>query len=179
MPFFLAMWLLLIVGWLVHALVDRHPDRRARPRLAELALLWLLVGGGAWAVLGGLGHVGPNSDGVAEQIGYAPSMFQWEVGWGDIATGVLGLGCAWRRLRGSWMTAAVVALAISYGGDAVGHLMQLVAHDNRAPANVWALPSDLLQPLLATALLVAYRRTRRPAGDRVTPLRDARTAARR
>jgi hypothetical protein len=174
MLFFLAMWLLLIVGWLVHVAVDRHPDRRTGPRIVELALLWLLVGGGAWTVLGGLSHIGPNSDQVAEQIGYAPSMFQWELGWADIAIGVLGIGCAWRRLRGSWMTAAVVALAISFGGDAVGHLMQLVVHDNRAPANVWSLPSDVLQPLLAIGLLVAYRRARRPAPS----LREAGVTAR-
>lgn len=179
MLFFLAMWLLLVVGWLVHVAVDGHPDRRTRPRIVELALLWLLVGGGVWAVLGGLGHIGPNSDQVAAQIGYAPSMFQWEVGWGDIAIGVLGIGCAWRRLRGSWTTAAVVALAISFGGDAVGHLMQLVVHGNRAPANAWALPSDVLQPLLAIGLLVAYRRTRRPLGDRAPSLRGAGMTARR
>jgi hypothetical protein len=68
----------------------------------------------------------------------------------------------------------VVALAISFGGDAVGHLMQLVVHDNRAPANVWSLPSDVLQPLLAIGLLVAYRRTRRPAPS----LREAGVTAR-
>jgi hypothetical protein len=179
MSFFVAMWLLLLVGWAVHTLVDRHPDRRTAPRVVELALLWLLVVGGAWTVLGGLSHLGPNSDRTAAGIGYAPSMFQWEVGWGDIAVGVLGIGCAWPRLRGSWLTAAVVALVISFGGDAVGHVMQLVAHDNRAPANLWALPSDVIQPLLAIGLLVAYRRTHRPAGDRAAAPWAARATTRR
>jgi hypothetical protein len=159
MVYFVGQWVVLVVGWVVHVLVDRHPGRRTAARVVELALLWVLVGGGVWALFGAFGHIGPSSARVAEQIGYTQSMFQWEVGWGDMALGVLGIGCAWRRLRGTWLTAAVVTLVISYGGDAIGHLMQLVAHDNRAPSNVWALPSDILQPLLAVVLFVIYRRT--------------------
>ena len=90
-------------------------------------------------------------------------MFEWEVGWGDIAIGVLGVGCAWRHFRDGWMTAAVVALAISFWGDAIGHIMQLVAHDNHAPDNVWAIPADIGGPLLALILLVLYRSGQRKA----------------
>lgn len=162
MVYFTAIWLTMIIGWLIHVFVDRHPDRRTSHRVIELALLWVLVGGGAWNILGGLGHIGPQSDAVARGIGYTQSMFQWEVGWGDIAVGVLGIACAWRRLRGTWLTAAVVALAISFWGDAIGHIMQLVAHDNHAPNNVWAIPSDILLPLLAIILLVYYRRRGKP-----------------
>lgn len=163
MAFFALFWFTIVVGWLIHTAVDKHPDRRTKHRATELALLWLLVGGGVWGVIGGLSHIGPMSDDTARQIGYTQSMFQWEVGWGDIAISVLGIGCAWRRLRGTWLTAAVVALAISYWGDAWGHFNQLVFHDNHAPANVWALPSDIVQPLLAIILLVLYRRGTRPA----------------
>ena len=35
--------------------------------------------------------------------------------------------------------------------------MEYVADDNTAPSNVWAIPSDILQPLIAIALLIAYR----------------------
>lgn len=161
MAFFVGQWVVLLIGWAIHTLVDRRPGRRTRARVVELALLWVLVGGGVWAVLGGLSHIGPYATETANQIGYAPSMFQWEVGWGDLALGVLGIGCAWRRLRGTWLTAAVVSLAVAYGGDAIGHVMQLVAHDNRASANVWSLPSDIVQPLLAIVLLIVYRRTAR------------------
>lgn len=161
MAFFIAQWVIILLGFILHVLLDRHPDRRTGARAVELALLWMLVAGGAFAIIGGLGHIGPNSTDLAEQIGYEPSMFQWEVGWGDIAIGVLGVAVAWHRFRGTWLTAAVVALTLSYGGDAIGHLMQLVAHDNTEPSNVWSLPSDILQPLLAIVLLIAYRRTRR------------------
>jgi hypothetical protein len=156
---------------LTHLAVDRHPDRRTGRRVMELALLWLLVGGGVMSIVGGFGHVGPNSTDIADQIGYRPSMFQWEVGWADIAIGVLGAGCALHRLRGTWMTAAVVAWTVSFWGDAAGHLMQLIAHDNREPSNVWSLPSDILMPLLAIVLLVAYRRAAR---SRAAPARSVR-----
>ncbi len=51
--------------------------------------------------------------------------------------------------------------------------MQWIAHDNTAPNNVGAIPSDLLQPLAAVLLLVAYRRThtghQRPEADPSMP----------
>lgn len=36
-------------------------------------------GGGAWAIWGGVLHVSGASHQLATSIGYAPSMFQWEV----------------------------------------------------------------------------------------------------
>ena len=161
--FFLVPWVIALIGLVLHIFLDRNPARRTAPRVVELALLWVMVFFGAFAILGGLSHIGPNSAEIAEGIGYAPSMFQWEVGWGDIALSVLGVGCAWKSKRDGWLTAAVVALVIMYWGDAIGHIMQWQAHDNTAPNNVWAIPSDILQPLLAAVLLVAYRRTRSTA----------------
>ena len=107
-------------------------------------------------LLAAFGHIGPGAADSAASIGYAPSMFQWEVGFADLALGVLGVASFWFRDR--WLTAGVVALAISYGGDAIGHIMQYVAHDNTAPNNVWAIPSDIAQPLLGIILLLLYRR---------------------
>jgi hypothetical protein len=155
--FFLSSWVVLAVGWLVHVFVDRVPNRRTKHRVIELLLLWLLVSTGVFGLIGATGHVSGYSGELAEQIGYQQSMFQWEVGWGDFALSVLLIGCAWPRLRGTWMTAAVVVLVIQYGGDAIGHIMEYVAHDNTAPSNVWAIPSDILQPVFAVVLLVIYR----------------------
>jgi hypothetical protein len=156
MVFFLTPWVITFAGWAVHVTADRSPQRRTPRRIVELLLLWVMVFGGVWALVGALGHLGPNAGEIAEGIGYAPSMFQWEVGWADAAIGVLGIGCAWRR--DGWLTAAVVVLAICYWGDAIGHIMQYTVHDNTAPDNVWAIPSDILGPLLAVILLTSYRR---------------------
>ncbi|MBX7159261.1 MAG: hypothetical protein K1X95_03135 [Acidimicrobiia bacterium] len=153
--FFFVQTVVILVGAVLHILLDRKPNRHTKRRTVELLLIWFVAAGGVMAILGGIGHVGPDSAGVAAGIGYEPSMFQWEVGWADIAIGVAGFVCIWKR--DSWMTCAVVVLAISYGGDAIGHVMQYVAHANTAPNNVWAIPSDIMQPLLVVGLLVAYR----------------------
>lgn len=157
--FFVFQSAVIVLGMIVHVLVDRKPNRRTSYRVTELVLIWLMAGTGAWAIIAGLGHIGPTSDQLAEQIGYAQSMFQWEVGWADIGLGVLGVGTIWKR--DGWLDAAVVMLFISYGGDAIGHIMEYVAHDNTASANVGAIPTDLLQPLVALGLLIAYRAQRK------------------
>ncbi|MFG3441951.1 DUF6790 family protein [Nonomuraea sp. NPDC047897] len=157
MGFFVVTFLGLVAGALVHPLVDRAPTRRTRRRVVELALLWFVAGGGVLGIIGGLSHIGPYAPEVADSIGFAHSPFQWEVGWADIAVGLIGLLSIWNR--GSFMTAAVIAMAVLYWGDAVGHVMQWVAHGNTAPNNVWTIPTDILQPLVAVVLLVAYRRS--------------------
>lgn len=156
MIFFVIPWIVLVIGVLVTVLVDRSPMRRTGERVVEIALLWVVVWFGVWGLVGVMGHIGPNSAEVADSIGYAQSMFQWEVGFGDLALSVLGIASFWFRDR--WLTAGVVALAISYWGDAIGHVMQYVGDGNDAPNNVWAIPSDIAQPLLAIVLLVLYRR---------------------
>jgi hypothetical protein len=162
--FFSVPFVVVIVGWLIHVLVDGVPRRRTGYRVAELLLLWMMVFFGFWAAVGGVLHMSGLSGSLAEEIGYTQSMFQWEVGWADVAVGVLGMGCALPRFRGHWMTAAVVALAICYGGDAIGHIMEWIAHDNTADANTWAIPSDVIQPVAAIILLAVYRKGQRLEG---------------
>jgi len=158
MGFFAAQWIVLIGGFLIHLGLDRSAARRSRARVYELAALWLLVGGGAFNILGGLDHIGPFSEQSAVSIGFAPSMFQWEVGWADIAVGVLGVGCARRTNRGGWTTATLVALTISFFGDGIGHVMQLLVHGNTAPNNLWAIPADFLVPALSILFVLLWRR---------------------
>ncbi len=161
MIFFTVSWVITLVGWIIHVLVDGVPNRRTKHRVLELLLLWMLVVTGVFGVISGFLHASSLSSELAELIGYAPSMFQWEVGWGDIALGVLLIGCAFPKLRDGWMTASVVVLTFQYGGDAIGHIMGYEIHDNFSPDNVWAIPSDILQPLVAITLLVLYRRGQR------------------
>jgi hypothetical protein len=156
MPFFVTPFVIYVIGVFVAYLADRHPGRRTGARFVEIALLWNLVFFGAWGLFGVFSHLGPYSGQIAEGIGYAPSMFQWEVGFGDLVISVLGILAYWWRDR--WLTAAVVAVAIAYWGDAIGHVMSYYSDGNTAPDNVWAIPSDILQPLIAVILLVLYRR---------------------
>jgi uncharacterized membrane protein len=105
MGYFTVQWVTLVVGFAGHVLLDRAPMRRTASRVLELAALWMLVGMGVFNLWGGFGHIGPTSDEVAASIGYTQSMFQWELGWADMALGVLGVLCARRAHRGQWTNA--------------------------------------------------------------------------
>ena len=158
MGFFLFQWVVTILGLGMHYRLDRADGRRTRRRFFQLSSLWFLVSAGAFAIWGGIYHLGPTSHSVATQIGYAPSMFQWEVGSADIAIGILCVLCVRASNRAQWMTAALTALTLSFFGDGTGHLMQLVAHNNTAPENVWAIPTCFLIPVLAVTFTALSRR---------------------
>lgn len=161
MVFFLVQLVVMVIGALVHIALDRSARRRSVGRAAELVLLWLLVVTGAFGIFGGVGHVGPDAPEIAKDIGpdYIPSMFQWELGWNDIAVGVLCVLCFRVRNRGGWLDAAVWALAISYGGDLAGHISQYYIHDNTATNNVWAIPVEIYIVAGAVIAWLVYRRT--------------------
>jgi hypothetical protein len=163
MGFFLFQLASLIVGALIHTYADRKPNRRTRYRVTELWLLWFVAGGGAWLVFAGTGHIGPNAPEIAEDIGFRHTPFQWEVGWADIAFGVLGFVCIWKR--GSFMTAAVIGTVILLWGDAIGHVMQWVSHDNTAVDNTWAILPDVAVTSVSLVLLGVYRRLGGPRAD--------------
>lgn len=96
---------------------------------------------------------------TAREIGFTngDGGFQTEVGFADLAIGVLGILCA--RFRDGFLLAAGIAVSISYLGDAYGHLHQAAIHDNHAPDNtgltLWA---DFIAPLVAIALYTLWRR---------------------
>jgi hypothetical protein len=165
MGFFIFQWLVLFAGLGIHFAFDNAPSRHTARRLFELGALWTLVSNGAFAIFGGIYHIGPSSASTAQQIGYHVSMFQWEVGWGDIGVGVLGVLCARAAFRGQWMTAAITALTFSFVGDGIGHVMQLVSHGNHAIENVGAIPTCFGVPLLAIAFTALYRRSVSRAGS--------------
>lgn len=153
---------LMILGAIVHIVVDRSASRRTTGRAAELVLLWILVPAGVFGIFAGVGHIGPDAPEIAKDIGpdFIPSMFQWELGWNDIAVGLLCVLTFRVRNRGGWLDAAVWALAISYGGDLAGHISQYYIHDNTATNNVWAIPpAEIYIVGVAVIAWAVYRRT--------------------
>lgn len=152
---------------LIGAAIHRHRDtqQRSTARTLEIFLVWwMVVAVGVAAVFGSMFHFfdGPET---ARQIGFTngDGGFQTEVGFGDLAIGTLGVLCIWFRDR--FLLAAVVAVSISYLGDAYGHLHQAAIHDNHAPDNtglvLWA---DFIVPLVAIALYGLRERALRSPG---------------
>lgn len=137
----------------------RHPEDRGARRAVEVALVWwIVVTIGVSGVLAGFLHLfdGPA---IAREIGFTrgDGGFQTEVGFADLAIGVLGLLCA--RFRDGFLLAAVIAVSIAYLGDAYGHLHQEAIHDNHDPDNTGLLLwSDFITPLVAIGLYAAWRR---------------------
>ena len=146
---------------LIGATIHRHRDSRPRSaaRTFEIFLVWwMVVAVGIAAIFGAMFHFfdGPTT---AREIGFTngDGGFQTEVGFGDLAVGVLGVLCA--RFRDGFLLAAVIAVSISYLGDAYGHLHQTAIHDNHAPDNTGLLLwSDFIVPLVAIALYALRER---------------------
>ncbi|WP_369334838.1 DUF6790 family protein [Candidatus Rhodoblastus alkanivorans] len=101
---------------------------------AERLLSWLLllpIGvTGLWA---GVTHI-IFPEIAAAYIGWQVSPFQFEVGMADLAIGVTACLAFWRDL--SFKAAAVVVASIFLLGDAIGHVRQMIATGDFAPATL-------------------------------------------
>ena len=146
-----------LLGAAIHVHRDSQP--RSTARTLEIFLIWwMVVAVGIAAIFGSMFHFFDGPD-TAREIGYTngDGGFQTEVGFADLAIGVLGVLCA--RFRDGFLLAAVIAVSICYLGDAYGHLHQAAIHDNHDPDNtglvLWA---DFIAPLVAIGLYVASRR---------------------
>lgn len=151
----------------------RGPHTRAR--LIELLLVYqLAITIGFGGVFGALAHLfAPKY--TADQIGWATSPFQRENAFGDLGIGVLGILCTW--LRGNFWNATVIMASISLLGDAYGHIYELVVNHNHHPDNSGAiLYMDIIAPLVAIGLLLAWRRLQetQPATTQQPPARQQR-----
>jgi hypothetical protein len=145
-----------LLGAALHAHRERH---EGAGRTVEIFLVWwMVVAVGVAAIFGAMFHLfgGPHT---AREIGYTngDGGFQTEVGFADLAIGVLGVLCA--RFRDGFLLAAVIAVSIAYLGDAYGHLHQEAVHDNHDPDNTGPLLwSDFITPLVAIGLYAATSR---------------------
>ena len=150
MPF-IVLSVIALIGAAIHVHRDKQP--RSRARTLEIFLVWwMVVGVGIGSVFGSMFHFFDQVD-TAKEIGFTngDGGFQTEVGFGDLALGVIGIMCIWFRDR--FLFAAVLVLSIMYLGDAYGHLHQMWVNDNHDPDNtglvLWA---DFIQPLVAIGL---------------------------
>ncbi|MGE3953959.1 MAG: DUF6790 family protein [Parachlamydiales bacterium] len=142
----------------VHLILAKRPYPPGR--VWEVYLLSFFFWIGIDCLVSAFGHIyPPQAAYLAEQIGFAPSFFQYEVGIANLAVGVLCLMAL--GIRDHFWLATVVALSIWYLGDGVGHIIQLTAFDNHAPGNAGApLVLDFLLPAI-TLLLYLLVKTRR------------------
>ena len=137
-------------------------DRSSRPleRRLEIFLLYLFGVGVAGSGIGGFfGHFF-ISDSVAESIGWPTgNPFQLEVGFANLAVGILGIVAMGRR--DGFREATVIAVTVFGVGATVVHVMDVIESGNLAPGNTIQNISNLLKPALLIAFLAASRRAER------------------
>ena len=125
---------------------------RGKTPLAEGLLLYLLLFMGIQGLWGFLFHVFFPAF-TSQQIGWARSPFEYEIGIANLSYGVLGLMSFFKKDRGMWL-ASTVAISIFLFGAGLGHVYQLVALGNKAPSNAGIiLYMDLIVPIIMMSLL--------------------------
>jgi hypothetical protein len=94
---------------------------------------------------------------VAESIGWPTgNPFQLEVGFANLAVGILGIVAMGRR--DGFREATVVAVTVFGVGATIVHAMDIVATGNLAPGNTMQNVGNLLKPALLIGFLAASRR---------------------
>lgn len=135
-------------------------DTGAKDRLrkAEVYLIYLFMLGVAASGLSGFfGHVF-IPDAVAESIDWPKgSPFQQEMGFANLALGVLGLIAAGRR--DGFREATVIAVAVVGVGATVVHVTDILQEGNLAPGNSIQNVGNLLKPAVLIAVLIVSRRS--------------------
>jgi hypothetical protein len=151
--------LVAVLGTAVH--LWRHPTDRATHRAVEVGLIWWIVVTIGIAGIVGAGFHLFDGPAIAQEIGFTrgDGGFQTEVGFGDLALGVVAVLAIWFRDR--FLLAVVIVAAISLWGDAYGHIHQAAINDNHDPDNTGpVLYADILFPLVAVTLYAVRERLR-------------------
>jgi hypothetical protein len=140
-------------------------DRGSKDRLwtTEVYLIYLFVLGVAGGGLSGFfGHVF-TPDIVAESIDWPTgNPFQQEMGFANLALGVMGFIAAVRR--DGFREATVIAVTIVGVGATVVHMIDMIQGGNLAPGNSIQNIGNLLKPALLIPLLIVSRRAERDEG---------------
>ena len=155
----------------IHITLDK--SCRSRQRTLEIFLLFLFGVGVAGSGIGGFfGHFFV-SDTVAQSIGWPKgNPFQLEVGFANLALGILGIVAMGRR--DGFREATVIAVTVFGLGATIVHAIDIIETGNLAPGNTLQNVSNLLKPALLIGLLTAIRRAERsPETEAHTPAFEA------
>lgn len=151
--------LLLAAGHIRLGAQSRTPARRI-----ELFMMYLLaISVGANGIGGAFGHLF-LSDLIAEGVGWpAGSPFQLEMGFANLALGILGLLAISRR--DGFRAATIIATATIGVGATLVHLWDIYLTGNLAPGNTIQNLGNLLDPVLLIGLAWLAARTADPDAE--------------
>jgi hypothetical protein len=142
-----------VVAIVIHLAVAKKPLTKGK--IVEVILLYILVFFvGVGGILGAIAHTWWARE-TAIRIGWQPgSPFQFEMGMANLAFGVLGILCIWKR--GEFWTATGIGVSVLLVGCVYGHVRDMIVHQNYAPYNagVGIFFFDGVIPLIILILLV-------------------------
>lgn len=145
-----------------HLLLDRRSRTLAR-RIEIFTVYLLAISVGASGLGGAFGHLF-LSDLIAEGVGWpVGSPFQLEMGFANLALGILGIMAISRR--DGFRTATIVAVTVVGVGATIVHMIDIAATGNLAPGNTVQNLGNLLDPVLLIALAWLAGRHARAAAD--------------
>jgi 4-amino-4-deoxy-L-arabinose transferase-like glycosyltransferase len=142
----------------VHLGLDKGSP--SRERKLEIFLLYLFGVGVAGSGIGGFFGHSFISDSVAKSIGWPTgNPFQLEVGFANLAVGMLGIVAMGRR--DGFREATVIAVTVLGVGATIVHVSDIIETGNLAPGNTIQNVGNLLKPALLIGFLAASRRAER------------------
>lgn len=169
-------WVVALLCW--SAAVMRAPRPLTQDFVVDRGLRYLFIFPfglmGLWAFVG---HV-MFPDRAAAAIGWAPSPFQFEVGYANLGIGLASLYAAY---AGFYARVAVAIAASSFLiGAGIGHVVDISEHGNLAAGNAGPiLVSDFLTPIVVLALLIVAARRPQPKSPDTLALEAELEVARR
>ncbi|MGH6736025.1 MAG: DUF6790 family protein [Methyloceanibacter sp.] len=155
----ILVWIAALLCWGIAVWRGPRPIMQAFvvDRLLCYVFIFPLGVQGLWAFVG---HVF-FPDRAAADIGWAPSPFQFEVGYANLG---IGLASLYAAFTGFYARVAVaIAASCFLIGAGIGHVHDIVAHGNLTPGNAGPiLVTDFLTPMAVLALLLVAARRPRP-----------------
>ncbi len=145
---------LVIIGAVAHVLLSGALHAGA-PRVAEIALVWLVSGYyGVVLFNAGLQHL-VHSDRIANYIGWPTgSGFQQELGWAEVGLGCAGFLGIW--FRGLYLVGPAIVGSVLMLGAALVHARDMRRRGNFSGNARVVFYIDIAVPLAVTVALILY-----------------------
>lgn len=147
-----------IIGFFIHLFVSKEP--KTSLRVVRLFLLYQLVFSvGLTSLLAFIGLMF-MSDFVAAYSGWPACPFEKQLANVNLGYAVLGILCIWRA-DDFWL-ATIIGISIWLVGDGIGHIADMILHDNFSPGNVGVpLYTDIIVPFALIILYIIYQRLKK------------------
>jgi hypothetical protein len=149
-----------IIGFFIHLFTSKCP--KTPLRIVRLFLLYQLVFSvGLTSLLAFIGLMF-MSDFVAAYSGWPACPFEKQLANVNLGYAMLGILCIW--MGDDFWLATILGLSIWLLGDGIGHIADLILHNNDTPGNVGVpLYTDIIVPIILLILYAVYQFLKRAA----------------